>query len=75
MIIKNNTNGKSIEVTKEQWDSFGKRVKAGYTILNPDDAPASNQIVAKKLEVVETSTRGGKTNRKPPASGTKSAEL
>lgn len=49
MIIKNNTNGKKITLSKEKWNALNKQQKAGFTVESEVDNLVSDQVVENKI--------------------------
>lgn len=52
MIIKNNTNGKEVTISKAAWESMSKTAKAGFSIISHEDSVEKVQIVASSKKAV-----------------------
>lgn len=49
MIIKNNTNGKRVSLSKAKWDALGKQQKAGFTVESESESLVTDQVVENKI--------------------------
>ncbi len=55
MILKNNTNGKPVTLSKEAYESMSVIAKAGYTVVNEQDTDSIDQVVKNTSETKKSS--------------------